>query len=394
MMFNAPSVMINKKFNLAFIGGGLNSAIGTTHKIASQMDGRFKLVSGCFSRDSKINRLTAEIWGVASDRVYDDWQYLMANEKNKIDAIVILTPTPYHFNIVINAIEQGYPVICEKTLTTSSKEALQIKGALEKYNGFLVITYNYTAYPMLRELRLMIKQNKLGKLGQILIEMPQEGFARLDKSGNPQTPQKWRLKDRDIPIISLDLGSHLHHLVDFLTDENPIELVAIHNSFGLFRQVIDATMCIASYTNNLVCNIWYTKAALGHRNGLRVRVYGEIGSAEWFQMNPEMLYFSNNKGHVTTIDRASVDVEIASQPRYNRFKAGHPEGFIEAFANHYGDIADSLLQYKETGSIKLPEYLCGIDKAIEGLIMLEAIAKSTKNKAWEKVMGQTDVKNI
>lgn len=379
--------MSKKPLLIAFIGGGLNSAVGTTHQIASQMDARFKIVAGCFSRHDDVNRQTAHNWGIDDNRVYACWQELLQSEKNNIDAIVVLTPTPYHTDIVIETIKQGIPVICEKALTTSVSEALKIKKTVDEYKGFLSVTYNYTGYPMLRELKYMIAQGKLGKLEQIQIEMPQEGFGRLDRDGNPQAPQEWRLHDGDLPTISLDLGVHLHHIIDFLTNEKPVELVAVHNSFGSFREVIDNTICIANYTNNLVCNIWYSKAALGHRNGLRVRVYGETGSVEWYQMDPEFLYFNDNKGHKTIIDRACVDVVISAENKYNRFKSGHPSGFIEAFSNHYNDIADSLLTYKKEKAVYTTEYVFGVDKAIEGLHMLEAIARSSKNKTWEKIKG-------
>ncbi len=371
-----------RRLKLAFIGGGLNSAVGTTHKIASQMDGRFELVAGCFSTHIDVNERTKKQW--YADRMYPSGKALLEAEKNKIDAVVVLTPTPYHTEIIIEAIKLGYPVICEKALTASISDAIRIKEALKRYRGYLAVTYNYTGYPMVRELRSIIRQNKLGRVQQIHIEMPQEGFERLDRNSNPMTPQRWRLQDGEIPTISLDLDDHLHNKIYFLTGEKPIKVIAIQNSFGLFKQVIDNVICIAKYTNDMVCNIWYSKAALGYRNGLRVRVYGEKGSAEWYQMNPEMLYLHDNRGHTQIIDRGSFDVNTSSQQRYNRFKAGHPAGFIEAFANLYSDIADSIIAYKENLNYK-SEYVFGVDEALGGLYMMEAIAKSAKNESWEKV---------
>lgn len=365
-----------RRLKLAFIGGGLNSAVGTTHKIASQMDDRFELVAGCFSRDKDVNKHTGEQW--YTENVYSNWKDLLNSEKNKIDAITILTQTPFHTEIVREAIKLGYPVICEKALTASISDVIKIKEDIKKYNGYLAVTYNYTGYPMVRELRSIIKQNKLGRVQQVHIEMPQEGFARLGSDGKPMVPQKWRLRDEAIPTVSLDLGVHLHSLVYFLTAENPIDVIAVQNSFGFFRQIIDNVICIAKYSNDVICNIWYSKAALGYRNGLRVRVYGEQGAAEWYQMEPERLFLRDNKGHEQTLDRGSLDANISLRPRYNRFKAGHPAGFIEAFANLYSDIADSLLGHAS-------EYVLGIDEALEGLYMLEAIAKSSQSGSWEKV---------
>ncbi len=371
-----------KKLKLAFIGGGLNSAVGTTHKIASQMDDRFELVAGCFSLDKDINEQSAKLWH--ADRVYSSWKELLVREKNRIDAIAVLTPTPCHTEIVIEAIKSGYPVICEKALTATITDVLRIKKLLREYNGYLAVTYNYTGYPMVRELRSIVRRNKLGKIRQIQIEMPQEGFARLDRNGNYFRPQEWRLRDGKIPTISLDLGVHLHILVHFIVNERPVKAIAVQDNFGFFKQIIDNVICIAKYTNDTVCNIWYSKAALGYSNGLRIRVYGEKGSAEWYQMDPETLRLCDNKGHALIIDRGSVDVTISAQTRYNRFKVGHPAGFIEAFANLYSDIADNITAYKRNLNYK-SEYVMGIDESMEGLYMLEAIARSAKNKSWEKI---------
>lgn len=375
----------HEKLKVAFLGGGVNSAVGRTHRIAIEMDQRFELVAGCFSQNPEINYQTSLSYGIPSNRVYQNLEKLIKNESTQIDAIVILTPTPHHSADVITSLKAGIPVICEKAIATSSMDAMKIKKTLEDRNGFLSVTYNYTGYPMLRELKRMIQEENFGELEQIHIEMPQEGFAKLDRDSKPLTPQAWRLHDEDLPTISLDLGVHLHNIIYFLTKEKPIELVAVNNSFGSFRQVVDNTICIAKYTNNLVCNIWYSKAALGHRNGLRIRVFGDAGSAEWYQMDPEILYFNDNKGHKSIIDRACLDVKVSPQPRYNRFKSGHPSGFIEAFANYYCDIADNLQQYIDSKNILRTEYLFGISEALEGLYMLEAISRSSTYKTWVKI---------
>ena len=372
---------MNKKIKLAFLGGGINSAVGRTHRIAIEMDRRYELVAGCFSRNDETNVDTAKEYEVDLNRCYKNLDELIKNEKNNIDAICILTPTPNHKEEVINCIKNGIKVICEKALAVSVKEAFEIKEALEKYKGFLVVTYNYTGYPMLRELKAMIKQNRLGKIEQVHIEMPQESFAKLDKNGNPQKPQDWRLKDNDLPTLSLDLGTHTHDITSFLTEEHPIELVAIQNSFGSFRNIVDNSIAIANYTNGIVSNIWFSKAALGHRNGLKVRIFGENGSAEWIQLDSENLYFNDNRGNKLIIDRASLDVNISTELRYNRFKAGHPAGFIEAFANYYSDIADLIIGKTDNKN----RYVFGIEDALEGLKMLEAMTKSSKNKGWEKI---------
>ena len=367
--------------NLGFIGGALDSAIGETHKIAAQMDSRWCLTTGCFSTNQEMNRHTGEQWGIDEGRVYDNWQDLIIEQKSNLDALTILSPTPTHAEIVSFALKEGLPVICEKALASSVAEAELIHESLNAHSGFLAVTYNYTGYPMLRELKQKIRNDELGKLNQVIIEMPQEGFLKLNDESQKPVPQEWRLSDGSIPTLALDLGVHVHHIIKFLTNETAQQVTATHNTFGFFEEIIDNTLCIAKYTNNLDCQIWYGKSALGNSNGLRVRIFGEKGSAEWYQQQPENLLFNDKTGNQFTLNRASPGITLANQKRYNRFKVGHPAGFIEAFANHYYDIADSL----EKKIIQPNSWVFGIDDAIEGLHFLEAVTESANNLSWQSI---------
>lgn len=375
--------MSQEPLNLGFIGGGINSAVGNTHKIASQMDGRWKLVAGCFSTHAEINIKTANIWNVEEGRTYSDWNEFLLGEQGKLDAICILTPTNKHTSISLKALELGYNIISEKTISTNYSDAIKISESLEKGKQFFAAIYNYTGYPMLRELRNMIFDEEFGCLYQINIEMPQEGFARYYDDGKLPNPQEWRLNDYAIPTISLDLGIHLHHLAYFLSGEKPLEVIADQRSYGHFKNVIDDVACIARYSSDLRSQIWYSKSALGHRNGLKVRVYGKNISAEWYQMDPEILKLSYSDGSNKILDRASR-VKVSNLDRYNRFKSGHPAGFIEAFANHYFDIADALIEFEEKGYYK-SDFVFGESIATEGLKMLDAINLSSRTNRWEKI---------
>lgn len=370
----------NNFFEIGFIGGAINSAVGAVHKIASQMDGKFKLVAGCFSKDIDINRSTGKQWNIDNKRIYDHWEKLLESEKDRLDAIVILTPTPDHSYMIEKSLEMGFPVICEKSLTKSVQEALQIKNKINQYNGFLTITFNYTGYPAVRELKSLIKVGIFGKINQIIIEMPQEGFIKVDNNNKPIIPQSWRLRDYEIPTISLDLGVHVHNLLYFLTEEDVVEVYALENSYGHFEHIVDDVHALVRLQNNITCNIWYSKSAIGYRNGLRIRLFGEKGSAEWVQMNPEELVVHTDDGQKQIISRGSNMAIILNQPRYNRFKAGHPSGFIEAFANLYEDIYESLNDYYNKKENYLTQFTFGIDHAIKGLKFLEAMHISSIKK--------------
>jgi len=348
------------------------------------MDGLFTVDTGAFSRNAETNLKTAKQWGVEQTRTYPDAQALLAHEADKLDAVVILTPTPDHAAAVLPALEKGLPVICEKALTTTAAEARLIAETVEATNGFLAVTFNYSGYPMVRELRQMILNGHLGDITQVHAEMPQEGFIRLSADGAPARPQEWRTHDSLIPTISLDLGDHLYHLVRFLTGERPLDVMATQGSHGAIDGVIDNVICLARYSGNLDCSFWFGKSALGHRNGLRLRIYGRRGAAEWRQTNPEELIFTNAQGQTSILDRGSPSISVANKPRYTRFKVGHPAGFIEAFANLYTDIGQALADHRH-GSQQASAYIVDAKDALDGLTTLEAMAVSAHTRSWTAV---------
>lgn len=369
--------------NIGFIGGGLTSAVGYAHYCASHLDGRWQLVAGAFSQNHDTNVKTAYRYGLKEEQTYDDWQKLLESEKHNIDAIVILTPTPDHEEMVIKAISMGVAVICEKALTDSVASCQRIIDAVQKYKGYLAVTYNYSGYPMVRELQQLIANNTLGTIKHIQLEMPQEGFSRLLDNGQKPCPQAWRLHDGDIPTIYLDLSVHLHHLVHFLTQLAPISTIADQSSHGWFDGIIDDSTAIVKYENNVKCQYWVSKTALGHKNGMKIRIYGDKASAEWLQIEPETLLLNHVDGKKEIIERGGI-CQLGNDLRYNRFKPGHPSGFIEAFANIYTDFADSITQHK-TGTQDHHAKLYGTTPTLEGLKMLEAMVKSVKSEQWEMI---------
>lgn len=360
-----------------FIGGGLNSAVGYTHFNASRLDAHFRVEAGCFSRDVSQNQGSAHTYGVLPDRTYNTWKTMLEQEQGKLDALIILTPTPSHAEIVLSALDAGYAVICEKSLGVSSDECELIASKVAEKEGYLAVTYNYSGYPMVRELQRMIRKKQLGDIQQIHVEMPQETFLR-----KGVTPQDWRCHDYSVPTVSLDLGVHVHHLVDFLTDGLlPLSVVGNHAHFGQFDGVVDNIYCMADYEKGMKVMAWWGKTALGQRNGLQIRVYGSLGGAVWNQMDPENLQWSDNEGHHFLLDRGSTEAKVAQQGRYNRFKPGHPSGFVEAFANLYTDIAMELRSLNSNSAIK-SEYVYGATHAKESLRFLENVSQSAIEKIW------------
>ncbi|NVK24678.1 MAG: Gfo/Idh/MocA family oxidoreductase [Gammaproteobacteria bacterium] len=373
--------MKNRKLKVGFIGGGINSAVGYAHYCASHLDGNFELIAGAFSRNSEINKQSAEQYGVR-DAVYDDWQELI-KYRSDLDAVIILTPTPAHQKMLEQCLSYDLPVICEKAVTTNSDSCRQLIKQQKKYNGFVNVTYNYSGYPMVRELKALINKGEIGDISHIQVEMPQEGFARLLKGGHKPCPQSWRTIDQSIPTIYLDLAVHLHHLVHYTTGLKPLSTIAQQNSYGWFDDIVDDVSAMVEYEKQVKCQYWFSKSSLGHRNGLRIKIYGKKSAVEWIQTDPERLKLDHINGRSEILERGS-DCLVAEELRYNRFKAGHPSGFIEAFANLYSDFAHSITNHQtnQNTSINL-DY--GLDISLQGLNLLESMVKSNTSKHWEQI---------
>lgn len=353
---------------LGFIGGGIDSAVGHAHYSACRMDGLFEVVHGCFSRNADINQKTAEKYNC--DMLPDWHDVIHACIRDRTDAVVILTPTPYHFGMVEYAMKHNVPVICEKALATTSAEAERLCQLRGEADTPLFVTYNYTGYPMVRVMADIIEYREIGQIISIQAEMPQEGYLRFDAN-----PQAWRREDGEIPAVHLDLGTHLHHLICFLTGQFlPQALTAMQQSRGNFG-VVDDVRCLARY-DGFDASLWFGKTSLGHRNGLRIRVNCTEGSAEWYQANPEELQIARDNGTREVVDRASPIADpCVDNPFGQRFKAGHPAGFLEAYANLYQDFYNALMIPKGI-TLYSPEV------ARDGLVMMERMVKAAKERVW------------
>lgn len=354
----------SRKLHLGFIGGGLNSAVGYTHFAATRLDGLFELVAGSFSRHHDVNQETAQRFGVDQDRCYWSTTDMLSAEAGRLDAICILTPTPNHAEVITAVLKAGFNVICEKAMVTSTAEAGEVLAAVEASGRQLFVTFNYSGYPMVREAKAIIASGQLGAVQQVYCEMPSEGFSRVEAN-----PQDWRRQDYEIPCVSLDLGVHVHQMVDYLLGGRCCDnFTSWEASFGRVPEVIDTVSMTGVYQGPILVNLMWGKAALGTTNGLKFRIFAEQGSLEWSQCDPEFLQISDSKGVTRVLERGQQHLKIANAGRYNRFKAGHPAGFIEAFANIYADFHAAL-----EGSDTSASDSFGVHVATSGLELLSQI---------------------
>lgn len=376
--------MSHSPFNIAFIGGGETSAVGYVHFCASQMDNRFKVVAGAFCRCPDENSSTGNYWGISPNRIYNNWQTLIDIEKNQIDAVIILTPTPDHLPMIVELLKHNIPIVSEKALVCGPSDIAELERAYQADKHFLAVTFNYSGYAMVRELREIILDDKLGKIQKIHLEMPQEGFRRPpDIAGKTASPQAWRLHDEEVPTICLDLGVHLHHLSSFLIGHEPIATVAQFSNHSQYKGLVDDVHMLLKYPYDIKGSMWMSKTAIGNRNGLKIRIFGDKGSATWFQLNPDELELNFHDGVRQILDRAS-DCQLATDFRYNRMKPGHPTGFVEAFGNLYTDIADKLLAFKQ-GKIENSPFVFGLEHAKQGLALFSAAKQSNESGLWQNI---------
>ena len=376
--------MANKPFKLGILGGALHSIAGYPHFVASQMDNRFKVVSGVFSTDPKVNEETASYWGV--ERFYNTIDEFIEKEKGKLDAVSVLLPTPLHYGVVKKLLQNGFAVICEKPLFATLEEIERLPQEVDLNDKFLVVTYNYIAYPLLGVLREKILKGEFGEIVNIHLEMPQESFFRPPK-GVKEYPPTWRKKDGTIPGILLDLMSHLFSLMKFLTEKSIKKVYSIQKSFSPFG-VVDEVKTIAEFTDGAVGFFWVSKTALGNRNGLKVAVYGTKASALWVQEEPEKVYVNYADGKKCVWDRSNVEFPPEKRKLYNRMTPGHPAGFIEAFANLYWDIAEALKRFKEGKDYRsVSPLIWTYERERENFKFLSAVVKSAKEKREVFVNG-------
>ena len=336
---------MTRTIKLGMVGGGSESSIGPTHRRAAALAGRYDLVAGVFSRDSSKSRSRALELGIAPDRVYLDFDDMAERESERadgIEAVSIVTPNDTHAAASLAFLEHGIHVLCDKPMATSVAEATAILRAQERTGLLFSLTHNYAAYPMTREARERVASGELGAIRLVQVEYVSGGRSRLvEAEGDSQT--SWRMDPAMAgpSAVLADLGTHAHHLVRYVTGLDVEAVSAELDTFVPGRLSHDNAHVSLRLTKGAKGFLWASYIAAGHRNGLRLRVIGEQGSLEWVQENPEILHLRPLDGPEQVLRRGEPWLGPAAQ-RASHVKAGQPEGFLEAFANLYTDVAEAI----------------------------------------------------
>ena len=375
------------KIKICFVGGGPNSFIGYTHRLAARFDNRFDFVAGVFSKDKKKSKEFGKSLGLDPDRCYNDYKTMAKNESVRPDgvqAIGIMTPSGDHYKIAKEFIKKNVHIICDKPLTSTVEDAVALEKLVYKTKIVFALTHNYSSYPMLREAKKLVEKNKIGIIKLINVEYPQ-GYTVAVKKKDEKSTLKWRLDKKMCgpSMILAEIGTHAYHLMRYVTGLEVREVSAEVNSLSDEISVDDNAFMTVRMNNKARGSIWVSSAATGGENGLKIRVYGTKGAVEWLQDDPNILKFTELNSSTQIITRASdavSDLSIQS----SRVAAGHPEGFFEAFANIYTEFADSIQANLKKNKIKLVHP--SVNDGVMGIKFIFATKKSSNlNSKWIKI---------
>lgn len=367
---------------LGMVGGGQDAFIGAVHRIAARLDGHYQLVAGALSSTPERAAASGRALGLAEDRIYDDYAKMAEAEAARndgIEAVAIVTPNHLHAPVATAFLKAGIHVICDKPVTTSLRDARKLQALVERSGRIFALTHNYTGYPMVRQARQMVKDGALGTLRVVQVEYAQDWLTEaLERTGQKQA--SWRSDPARSGAGGAigDIGTHAYNLADFITGTPVTELCAELSRFVPGRALDDNAQMLLRYANGARGVLWCSQVAPGHENGLSIRVYGSKGGLRWSQEHPNQLHWSPFGQPPQLITRGGHGAGAAAA-RVTRIPAGHPEGYLEGFANVYGEIAQAIRAARKGGpKADKAAHFPGIDDGIKGMAFIEAAVESSR----------------
>ena len=374
------------RLRLGMVGGGAGAFIGGVHRMAARLDDRYVLTAGAFSSREEVCRATARELHLAPERAYPDFEAMARAEAERpdgVEVVAIVTPNHLHAAPARTFLAQGVPVICDKPLTAGLGEAETLAEFVVKSGVPFVVTYNYSAYPMVREARRRVAAGELGEIRLVQLEYAQDWLAEpIEASGQKQA--EWRTDPARAGLGGSlgDIGTHAIHLAKFVTGLRPAAVAADLTSVVPGRRLDDNGHVMLRFEGGAKGLLWTSQTAYGHANGLALRVYGERGGLQWRQETPEVLELSLRGRATERLQRG-----VAGAGAGGRLPGGHPEGYIEAFATLYAEFADLVLDWRE-GRAFAPELLPTVGDGLEGVRFVDAAVRSSAaNGAWTPVVG-------
>lgn len=372
------------KIKLGMVGGGKGSFIGEVHRMAARLDDRYELLAGALSSDANTAKESALSLNLDKKRSYSSFDTMAeveASLEDGIEAVAIVTPNHLHAQVAEAFLNNGIHVICDKPLTSSLADAEGLASIVKDTGLVFAVTYNYSGYPMVRQAREMIQNGDLGELRVIQIEYAQGWLATdIEKTGHKQA--LWRTNPAKAGIGGAigDIGTHAFHLSEFVTGLQVKDLLADLDSMVSGRELDDNANILMKYTNDVKGMLWVSQIATGKENGLKIRVFGTKAGIEWSQENPNFLKFSRLGESLRILSRGGPSIGSLAGDA-TRIPSGHPEGFIEGFANIYSDTADLIIAHRS--NFKTNSLAPTINDGIRGMQFIEtAVKSSTSGGVW------------
>ncbi|WP_053185248.1 Gfo/Idh/MocA family protein [Sunxiuqinia dokdonensis] len=383
---------MNRKLRMGMVGGGSDAFIGAIHRLAALMDNQIELVCGCFSVNPEVSLSSGQSYFLPENRIYNTYQEMFESEAQlpegeRMDFVTIVTPNFVHFDPAMMALNSGFHVVIDKPITFTLDEALQLQKKLEETGLTLALTHTYSGYPAVKDAKARVARGELGKIRRIYVEYPQGWLAsKLEDTGNQQASWRTDPKRSGKAGCMGDIGTHAHHLAEYISGLKVTELCAELNVFVPGRLLDDDGAAFLRFDNGARGVLVATQVAAGEENALKIRMYGEKGGLEWSQMESNTLWL---KWHDRPTEMVRVGTgQMGDIAQHNtRTPGGHPEGYLEAFANIYRNFSLTV-RAKMNGEQPTEAMLDfpGIEDGIRGMQFIDTVVEAGYNDSvkWVK----------
>lgn len=371
-----------RKLRMGMVGGGTTAFIGAIHRLAALMDNQIELVCGCFSSDPKISKESGKQYFLPENRVYETYEEMFEKEAQlpegeRMDFVSIVTPNFLHFAPAIMALEKGFNVVLDKPITFTLEEALKLKEKIDETGLTFALTHTYSGYPAVKHAKQMVADGELGKIRKVYVEYPQGWLStKLEDTGNPQASWRTDPKRSGKAGAMGDIGTHAHHLAEYITGLKVTEICAELNVMVPNRLLDDDGAALLRFENGAKGVLMATQIATGEENAIKIRVYGDKGGVEWTQMHPNSLLVKwPDKPMQVMRTGTSLNSDIAAHN--TRTPGGHPEGYLEAFANIYRNFSLTIRakMNNETPTAEMLDFP-GVEDGIRGMQFIDTIVKA------------------
>ena len=370
--------------SLGMVGGGQGAFIGGVHRIAARLDGAFRLVAGALSSDPARAQASGAELGLDPARIYDDFRQMAVREARRRDgirAVAIVTPNHMHAAPAIEFLKRGIHVICDKPLTATMAEAKKLAKVAADSDALFILTHNYTGYPMIRQARDMVASGELGAIRVVQVEYPQDWLTEASEaSGSKQAEWRTDPERSGAGGSTGDIGTHAHNLACFVTGLKVEKLAADLQSFVPGRRVDDNGHVLLRFEGGARGMLWCSQVAPGNENALRLRVYGEKGGLEWAQEDLNYMWFTPFGQPKRLLTRGGSGANPAAAA-VSRTPGGHPEGYLEGFANIYAGAAEAIRAAQAGGRSAALDVLPGLEAGLQGMRFVDACVRSSRQDA-------------